>query len=179
MKKNNVKALALAAILIALAFVLNNFMPKIKMPYGGSATLFSMFVLFYISYVLGPKYGIFACVVYGLLDILAGGTVLYPLQVIIDYPLGFGVLGIGGLLRHKKNGLYGGYLLSAFMRFIMCFISGAVFFGEYAPEGFNAVTWSFVYNISYIGIEAAATVAVLLIPQVRNALNRLAKEYEI
>lgn len=175
--KKSTKALTLAAVLIAAAFVLNNFAPKIKMPYGGSATLFSMFILFFISYTLGPKYGILACVAYGLLDLTAASSIYYPLQAIVDYPIAFGLLGVGGILRNKKYGLYTGYLLSVFLRFLATFASGAIFFGEYAPEGFSGVSWSFVYNISYIGIEAAVTLVVLLIPQVHNALYKLAKNY--
>ena len=45
-KKMNVKALTLSAILIALAFVINNFFPHVQLPQGGSATFFSMFFIF-------------------------------------------------------------------------------------------------------------------------------------
>ena len=35
------------------------------------------------------------------------------------------------------------------------------------------VVYSLVYNIAYIGIEALLTIAVLLVPTVRKALNRI------
>jgi thiamine transporter len=55
-------------------------------------------------------------------------------------------------------------------------LSGIIFFGQYAPEGFNAFTWSIYYNITYLGVEGAITVAVLLIPAVRNSIELLKKQ---
>ena len=52
-------------------------------------------------------------------------------------------------------------------------LSGVVFFGSYAPEGFSGLTWSLWYNLTYLGVEAVLTVIVLMIPAVRETLDRL------
>ena len=52
-------------------------------------------------------------------------------------------------------------------------LSGIIFFADYAPESMGPVVYSLVYNIAYIGIEALLTIAVLLVPTVRKALNRI------
>ncbi|UTW70971.1 energy-coupled thiamine transporter ThiT [Anaerobacillus sp. HL2] len=40
--------------------------------------------------------------------------------------------------------------MGSFLRFIAHFISGVVWFGIYAPEGWNIILWSVVYNASYM-----------------------------
>lgn len=45
-----------------------------------------------------------------------------------------------------------------------------MFFGEYAPEGMHPAIYSAGYNASYIGVEAAMTVALLAIPAVHKTL---------
>ena len=51
-----------------------------------------------------------------------------------------------------------------------------IFFASYAPEGTSALGYSLTYNASYIGAEAILTIAVLCIPAVRIALNRIKVE---
>ena len=48
-----------------------------------------------------------------------------------------------------------------------------IFYGEYAPEGMNAVVYSFLYQATYLGLEALITVIVINIPAVKNALKKL------
>ncbi len=177
-KKMHVKALSLSAILIALAFVINNFMPRIPMPQGGSATFFSMFFIFMVGYILGPKIGIMAGMAFGMLDLLINPYAVYPLQILMDYPIAFGMLGLGGFFKNKKHGLITGYLTSIFGRFLVSFLSGIIFFAQYAPEGTSVFIYSFIYNITYISVEGLMTVIVLLIPVVKNAIDRMAKNYQ-
>jgi thiamine transporter len=175
--KNHASVIAVSAVLIALAFVLNNFAPHFSLPYGGSVTLFSMFVLYFVGYCYGPRVGILAGIAFGLMNLLINPAAYYPVQIILDYFLAFGMIGAGSILRKKKNGIITGYLLGVFGRFICSFLSGVIFFAMYAPAGYTAVTWSIVYNGRYMGIEAALTVVVLLIKPVRAALEKLAKKY--
>ncbi len=170
-KKNDVSVLVRTSILLAIAFVLNHII-LLKMPQGGSVTAFSMFAIFLAAYLFGPRQGILAGMAYGLLDLVLNPYVVHPMQLFLDYPLAFGAIGIGGLLRNEKYGIITGYLLGVLGRYLIVVLSGIIFWGEYAAEGFNAVTWSFFYNMTYILPEAVATVAVLLIPQVRSVFDR-------
>lgn len=170
-KKNDVSILVKTAILLAVSFVLNH-ITLFRMPQGGSITAFSMFSLFLVSYLFGPRQGVLAGMAYGLIDLVLNPYVIHPMQIFLDYPLAFGAIGIGGLLRGKKLGIISGYLFGVLGRYLVLVISGIIFWGEYAAEGFNEVTWSFFYNMTYILPEAIATVAILMIPQVRNLFDR-------
>ena len=57
--------------------------------------------------------------------------VYYPLQILLDYPLAFGCLGLAGFF--KKYALVG-VVVGVTGRFVMHLVSGAVFFAEFAPE---------------------------------------------
>ena len=168
-------SLVLCAILIALSFVLG-MVKIIPMPYGGSITLFSMLAATLTGYFCGPKWGLTSGVALGLLNLIIDPVILFPMQVLLDYVLAFGCLGLSGFFSSKKNGLYIGYIVAIIGRFICSFLSGFIFFGEYAPEGMNPVWYSFLYNIFYIGGEGVLTLIVLALPPVKNVIYRLKKE---
>ena len=83
------------------------------------------------------------------------------------------IVTLGGIFAAKKNGLIKGYIFGIFCRYICAVLSGVIFFGEYAPEGFNAFTWSIWYNFTYVAVEGAISVALLCIPQVKHMFERL------
>ena len=170
-KTNDVAVLVKTSILLAVSFILNH-ITLFKMPQGGSITAFSMFTLFLAGYLFGPRQGILAGFAYGLLDLIINPYAVHPIQILLDYPLAFGAIGIGGLLRNSKHGMIKGYCLGVLGRYVVVVISGIIFWGMYAAEGFNAVTWSLFYNMTYILPEVVATVAILLIPQIRNMFER-------
>jgi thiamine transporter len=109
----------------------------------------------------------------GLINLIFNPYVIHPIQMLLDYPLAFGALAFAGLMRNRKFGLISGYIIGLFARYLCSVLSGIIFFGSYAPEGFNAVTWSFYYNITYMGVEGIMTVIVLSIPTVRKAIEQL------
>ena len=168
----SVKGLAVCGVCIALAFVLS-FVKLFSAPLGGSVTLCSMFFICVIGYLYGWKYSLAAALAYGILQFVQKPEIYTPLQVIIDYGLAFTALGLSGFFRKKKIGLYLGYLAGVTGRFIFSTISGYVFFADYAPEGWNPLLYSVCYNASYIYIEAVITLAIMLIPPVESAVERI------
>ena len=78
--------------------------------------------------------------------------------------------------QNSKGNLYSLVLCAILIAFICSFLSGFLFFGEYAPEGMNPVWYSFLYNIFYIGGEGVLTLLVLALPPVKNTIFRLKKE---
>lgn len=169
---SNVRALTYSALAITIAFVLNQ-ITLFRMPQGGSVTPFSMLFIVLVAYWFGPKQGIMAGMAFGLLDLLINPYVVHPVQLLLDYPFAFGALGLAGFLKDKSNGIYIGYLFGLAGRFICHFLSGVVFFGAWAPEGFNAITWSAVYNGTFLGTEGLLTIILLLLPAMRNAIERV------
>jgi thiamine transporter len=76
--------------------------------------------------------------------------------MLLDYPIAFGLMGLAGAFRKMKNvktGLALGMVMGCFGRFAASFASGVVFYGAYAPEGWNPVWYSLVYNGTYMGAE--------------------------
>ncbi|PKM95658.1 MAG: energy-coupled thiamine transporter ThiT [Firmicutes bacterium HGW-Firmicutes-1] len=168
--KIKIKQLTYSSIAIAIATVLS-FIRIIKLPQDGSATLCSMLFIVLIGYWFGVKQGVLCGLVYGLLQLALGGWVMHPIQLLLDFPLAFSALGLAGLFRNSENGLMKGLIVGAFGRFVFHFISGVVFFGSYAPEGFSPVTYSIAYNIAYIGIEVFLTIIILIIPAFDTAMK--------
>ena len=169
-KKTDVRALTISALMIALATVLG--MIKVfSMPQGGSVTLFSILPIVVCGYLLGTRRGIMAGFCVGLINLIFGPYVIHPVQLLLDYPVAFGALGLSGLAANQKNGLTRGYIIGIIGRYICAVLSGVIFFGAYAPEGFNAWTWSLWYNLTYLAAEGAITLIVINIPAVKNMFN--------
>jgi thiamine transporter len=135
------RVLTEAALAVALAFVLG-FVVLFKMPFGGSVSL-EMIPLILLALRQGWKVGIVAGAAYGLLDLTIDTYVVHPMQLLLDYPLAFGVLA----------------------RFVCHFLSGVIFFASYAPEGWNPLLYSAAYNAAYLapslGIAIVVTVVLL------------------
>lgn len=167
------KQLAFCAMSIALATVLSN-IKLFHFPTGGSITLLSMLVASLPGYFFGIVPGLLTGVAYGVLQLLIDPYVLFPAQLVVDYILAFGALGLSGLFcNSKKFSLLKGYIAAVLGRFVFAVISGWIFFGSYAWDGWSALPYSLAYNAIYIFAEAAVTIIIILIPAVRKALSKV------
>lgn len=177
-KKLQVKQLAFSAMAVTLA-VVTSFIRFAQLPYGGSITLFSMLFISLIGYLYGTKTGIITGIAYGFINLIIGPTIIHPVQLLLDYPIAFGCLGLAGVFSNSKFGIVKGYALGVLGRYLCHVISGYVFFAMYTPEGLNPMIYSLGYNATYIVPEAVVTVALLFIPTIRKALievKRMATE---
>lgn len=168
------KQLAFCAMSIALGTVLSN-IKLFRFPFGGSVTLMSMLPICLPGYFFGLGAGLLTGVAHGVLQLLIDPYVLYPSQLIVDYLLAFGALGLSGLFSGAKNGLAKGYVAGVLGRYVFATLSGWLFFGAYAWEGWAPLPYSLAYNACYIFAEAALTVIVLLLPPVKKAIGGLKK----
>ena len=165
---NKTRRLAETAIMIALSVVLSA-IPVIKLPYGGSVTLFSQLPLVVISYRYGVKWGVFSGFVMGVIQMLLGlenfswvsGIVAYLILIFADYIVAFGALGLGGIFRKSvKNqaiSLAVGGAVVSIIRFVCHYISGVTIWKSYA-EDMPAALYSLIYNGSYMSLELLFTV---------------------
>lgn len=170
------KQIVFAAMAIALATVVATVIKLPSLPNGGSVTLFSMLLVTLVGYWYGPAVGIAAAVGFGILQFITGPYVVHPIQVVIDYPLAFGALGVSGFFRGKKNGLLKGYIAGVFGRFFFASLSGFIFYTVYVDsfaENMVAIWGSLVYNMSYILPEAIMTIILISVPAVKNALAKI------
>ena len=174
-KKLTVKQLAFCAVSIALGTVLS-YIKVFSFPTGGSITLLSMLIICLPGYWFGVGAGIMTGVAYGVLQMLIDPYILFPMQLVMDYLLAFGALGLAGLFARKMHGLIPGYITGILGRYVFAVLSGWIFFGMYAWEGWNPLLYSMVYNGIYIFAEAIVTIVILLLPPVKKAMEIVKKQ---
>ncbi|MCM1040784.1 MAG: energy-coupled thiamine transporter ThiT [Ruminococcus sp.] len=176
-KTFSARQLVFSAMALALGFA-TSYIKIIHMPWGGSVTLCSMLFVTLIGYWYGPKIGLSAGFAYGILQFVqgGGGYILSPMQACMDYILAFAALGLSGFFYKKNNGLIRGYLLAVFIRGLFHSIGGYLYWMDYMPDNFPkslASIYPIAYNYAYILIEAAITIVILLLPPVKQAMNRV------
>lgn len=167
-KKPDIKKLTMSAVMIALSTVLS-LVTVMKMPLGGSVTLFSMLPVCMLSIMYGCRWGIVCAFIYSLgqlaLDIAGvAGWGLTPVAfagcVVFDYLAAFTVLGLAGMFRAKGvPGYIAGIALAVALRMLSHIISGVIFFSSWAPEGWNPFVYSLAYNGAYMVPEFIFTFA--------------------
>lgn len=178
-QKTTTKTMVASALLVALSIVLTR-ITIYSFPQGGSVSLFGMLPIVICAYFFGTRRAVMCGMCVGIIDLIFKPYVIHPLQLLLDYPLAFGALGFAGLIfMAKKDGLIPAYLFGVLCRYICSVVSGVIFFGAYAPEGFSALTWSLWYNMLYMAVEAAGTVVLLLIPSVRSSLKRIKTQLQV
>jgi thiamine transporter len=142
----NPQILAEVAIFTALAIVLSIIPPIFEMPQGGSITLV-MIPIILLALRRGPKVGIITGILFGVIHFMIKPYAINPFQVLFDYPLAFGLLGLTAFLPNKP---ILGSIIATVSRFLMHFIAGAIWWAPvYAPNA-NPIVYSTVYNASYL-----------------------------
>lgn len=146
------KSLAFAGICTALSFALS-YIKIFTMPQSGSVTLASMLPLIIYAYVFGARKGLFVGAIYGFLQCVQNPQIYQPMQVLLDYPVAFGAIGLAGISKNMKflktpllKFIFGASL-ACLGRYAAHFISGYYVFSSWAMEGYTALSWSLVYNL--------------------------------
>ena len=174
-KPLSTKQLVFSAAAMALSIV-TSMIKFFDLPMGGSITLFSMLFIVLIGYWYGPTVGIMTAVAYGLLQFVIEPVFYSVPQMIVDYPLAFGALGLSGFFQNSKHGLIKGYILGVLGRYVFAFLSGLLFFAAYAEgSGMSAPVYSLAYNGFYLNPEAIVTLIIIAIPAVDKALKHVKK----
>lgn len=156
-----VRVYAELGVAIALAAVLGQ-VRLFTMPQGGSVSL-ELLPIVFVAVRRGVAPALAAGVLYGFLQLMLPGAFVYhPLQALLDYPLAFGALAAGGFV------FVGGWwslaaavALACAARFAFHFLSGLIFFAEYAPEWEAPWLYSITYNALYLLPEAVLTIVLL------------------
>ncbi len=173
-KMFSVKQLVFCSAAIALAVAASMLKLPVRMPMGGSATFLSMLFICLTGYWYGPKIGVVTALAYGALQLIIEPYIISVPQMLVDYLFAFGALGLSGFFRNSKNGLVKGYLFGILGRFLFAFLSGLIFFSQYASSyNMIPVVYSAAYNGSYIGTEAVITLIIIALPPVSNALKQV------
>lgn len=177
-KSFNTKKIVFSAASIALATVAANWIKTPSLPFGGSVTFFSMLFAALPGFFYGPVVGLCAATAHGLIQFISNPYAIHPLQVILDYILAFGALGLSGMFANSKNGLIKGYSVGVAGRFVFSCISGVIFYTSYIGvpgTDFLAVIAGIGYNLTYMLPEYVLTMIVLFIPAVKKAFLHVKK----
>ncbi len=159
------RVIILVEIALAAALAIALSMLKLyRLPQGGSLSL-EMIPVFYIAIVHGGVAGCAAGLLMGIGQLFFGAYIVHPVQLVLDYPLAFTLLGVGGFLStlipirkadetfdYKRVVLVSILVatLGSLLRYIVHVVSGVVFFAQYAPEGSSVLIYSIVYNAGYM-----------------------------
>lgn len=158
MSKSKLATLTEIAIFSAIALVFDK-LPLFTMPQGGSVSLVMLPILL-VALRHGLTTGLLTGGIVGTIQLFYGGYFLNIFQVFLDYALSYAGIGLAGLvsplLRKQKDlkeasliislsGLLGGSI-----RLLATFLSGIIFYADYATPGMPVWLYSFTYNISYI-----------------------------
>lgn len=166
------RMLVYASMSIALAFVLS-YIRLARMPQSGSITPGSMLPIMLFAYIFGPIPGVMTGIAYGLLQYIQDPYLVHWAQLLMDYPVAFGMLGLAGMFR--KN-LVAGSFVAIFSRFVMHFLTGILFFAEFAGDQ-HVVLYSLGYNGSYLAVEFIICAVIASLPSMKNLFHRLQKTY--
>ncbi len=185
-KASTTLILCQGALCVAMSFVLS-YIKLFSMPAGGSVTLASMLPLMVFANRHGLKWGLFAGLVYGILQFIQKPEIYHWVDVILEYPVAFMLIGLGGLTRGVRN-LPFSVLIGGIARFFAHFVAGVIFFGEYvmigeeAAEGvsFGQMIWpnvvaSFLYKAPYMFADIAICFVIALLPPFRKAIKKALK----
>ena len=153
-----VRMLCEGALMVALAQILS-YIKLMELPNGGSLTP-AMFPILFFAVRWGLAPGLMAGFTFGLLQLIFDGAYAWGWQsMLLDYLVAFTPLGLAGLFKGKRWGIFAGTVVGCLGRFIIHYISGITIYKIVAPtEIFGTVfdnpsLYSLVYNGSYVGID--------------------------
>jgi len=162
------KIIAEIVVFVSLATVLSH-LKVFSLPQGGSVTAASMVPILWLALRRGPKIGLFSAAVYGLVQFAVDVPyIAHPAQVLLDYPIAFGMLGLAGFFQKRP---FLGANIGIIGRFLAHFLSGIIFFASYAPEGMHPAIYSAVYNGSYLLPELAISIYIVYLLQENKVLK--------
>ena len=176
-RRDKIMAVVMGGICIALSEVLS-MIKLFEMPMGGAVTPAATLPLIIFCLCFGPLWGFGACLVFGVLQLITGQC-MTPFQVILDYVLAYGLVGVvsfacpTGEQRYLKNTIkrlayikFVPAILLTILGFICRFgssvLSGVIFYSEWAGD-MNPWVYSITYNGTFMLPEAGITLVLMLI----------------
>ena len=108
--------------------------------------MFSILPIVLAGYFFNVRIGLIVGMAVGFLNLLLNPYIVHPIQLLLDYPLAFGALGLGGILKKK---------------------------GEYSIIGVLWISILARYFCAFLSVEGIMTTVLLFVPIIRHTLARL------
>ena len=179
-------------ILIFGLAVLCSSIKVLVLPQGGSLTYFGLLILWLMTFIYGPRYGLIASVIFGFVRLgitYLTGEYINPniWSIILEYPVTHGLFCLGGFLSEPKKEtdlaiaenesiqvepykLRMGYVIGVAAMLVCYVISAELFYPPYREGFWNNLIYNIIYDSSYLLIEGFFSVLLLCIPQVTQAI---------
>jgi len=156
------------AVMIALGTVLS-IVKLIDLPYGGSVTVAHMVPVLLIAYRYGVRWGTFAGLAYGALQLLLGmDNLSYATSVwagiaivVLDYLVAYLFLSAGAWFKSvlpQPTAVTLGAFCACALRYLCHVISGATVWAGLSVPSAAALKFSLIYNATYMLPETLVTV---------------------
>ncbi|ATD53844.1 energy-coupled thiamine transporter ThiT [Clostridium chauvoei] len=171
--KLDAKIMTRIGIALALATILNMIKLYVLPNGGGSISLGSMVPIILIAYMYGPQIGLLTGFLFGIISLILNPYILHPIQVLFDYPLPYMAVGFAGYFKNNKMI---GTAVGMTLKFIFHFISGYVFFGAFAPEGWSPALYSLVVNGTAVGGELIICLIIIFFLPFDRIINNLSSK---
>jgi thiamine transporter len=158
-----------AAVAVALSVLLGS-MRLVELPNGGSIALTTM-PLLALAVARGPRIALLAGACAGAAHAFAGGTIIHPVQWLLDYVLAYAVLAAAGIGRPgipDRSRLAPRIVLAMALHLACVVTSGMIFFAPVA--GSAALAYCLTYNAATVVPETL--LAIWLVPPLVRAVAR-------
>ncbi|MCW2971833.1 MAG: proton-coupled thiamine transporter YuaJ [Thermoleophilia bacterium] len=156
-----------AATAVALCVLLGN-LRLLELPSGGSISLAAVPLLAHAA-VRGGRGAVLACWCAGAAHALSGGTIIHPLQLLLDYVVAYGVLATPALFGARTTARRTiGIVIAMLLQLAVTTLSGVLFFSSVA----GAAAWR--YSLGYNATTALPelVLALVAVPVAIRALQR-------
>ena len=161
--KLNTKTMIVVALFAACNLVLSK-IQLIQYPQGGGINLLSSLPILMVGLLYGPITGMTCGLVAGLISLIGGAYIIHPAQFLLDYILPTMLLGVSGIFgSDSKKNIFIGCLIAVLLKQTAHILSGCIYFGAYAWEGWDPLPYSIVYNLSGTGVEGLLSSIVLTV----------------
>jgi thiamine transporter len=160
------------ATVVALSVVLGN-IRLLQLPAGGSISLAALPIVMF-ALVRGPRRALLVGAIAGCAHLLFGGTVIHPLQAVLDYPVSYAVLALAGIGRWIPISPRVGVCVGMTAQLAAMTASGAIFFASIVDI---ADPWRYAFIYNAVSQVPEAFIAVLLAPSFVAALHRVDRQF--
>ncbi len=168
------KSIAFAGITVATSVGLS-FIKLFVMPLGGDITLASILPILLYSFIYGTKKGVLIAIIFGLINFIIFPFSVHPAQIILDYPVAFGFMGLSsvfGKIKKIRN--------KPILEFVLGSVTACIFrFICHVIAGRFAYETPFLANIAYnsfVFVDLAIAVFIGIILLSSKSLLRLILE---
>ncbi len=176
------KSLTYAGVCIAMSFALS-YVRFFKLPQGGSVTLASLLPLMIYSYMFGTRKGVFAGLIYGVLQAVQDPYIIHPAQFLLDYPIAFAAIGISGMFATARKldklpqvQFALGAIVGSVFRYLSHLFSGVFAFADLGADPAGAWIYSLSYN-SFVFVDIAIAIAAGIILFSSKAFVKQARKF--